>query len=332
MTAGSREPALSPNGPIRLAVTVDDLFQWKGMPTLGDWTPPKVAQVMTGALSAHGVKGVYAFSNTAPLDDAPGLARVFETWAEAGHFTANHTHHHASLNWLSPERYIEDIEKTEELIGRWTAVAPTRYFRHCFDMWGDSPEKQEAVLNWLGRHGYTAAPITVWFWDAQFAFAYHRAVTVGDQEAERWIRDQLVATALKQLRVQAAAARTMFGRDPAHVWLLHGTPVMARTLSAVLDKLQEAGVEFISLEEAMADPIHREPPPVDRHFRNIVQRYAHARNVPIEDCPPAILDELERIHPLPGLTVNDLFAAIFGQIAQATGAVPCAEDFAHHHP
>ena len=317
----------SATGPIKLALTVDDLFQWKGTPELAGYPYQTIARRMTDAFNSHGAKGVYAFSNTAPVDDDRALNQVFDGWADAGHHIGNHTHHHASLNWLTPQNYIADIERTEALIGKWSDAAPTRYFRHCFDMWGDTAEKRDAVLAWLGRAGYAVAPISLWFYDAQFSLAYTRALIAGDETAKAWLREKCVETAVNQLRVQHAAARLIFGRDPVHIWLIHGTPIAADCVGAILDAFAARGVEFVSLEEAMADPMNQQQPLVTPLFRNQVQKWAQVKGVPIEDCPPAILAELDGVRPLPGFDSEALLATILSNAARAAGGDVNLADF-----
>lgn len=321
------EPA-SLAGPVRLAVSVDDLFQWLGTPDLPGYSASSITQRLTDAFAAHRIDGVYGFSNTAPADDDPTLYEVFDQWAAAGHYTANHTHNHASLNWVPASRYIEDIERTEQRIARWSDLAPTRYFRHCFDMWGDTAEKQAEVGDWLNRAGYEIAPISVWFYDAQFAIAYMRAVASGDRQAGQWLREKCVDTAVEQLRVQTTAARLIFGRDPAHILLLHGTAIAADCTKAILDRYAALGVEFISLEEAMTDPMNRGQPVVTAKFRNQVQKWAQAKGVAIENCPPAILAEVEEVCPVDGMMGHEAMGTILSRIATAAGAQPDLSDFA----
>jgi peptidoglycan/xylan/chitin deacetylase (PgdA/CDA1 family) len=314
---------------IKVAVTVDDLFQWKGIPALEGYPHQVVARRLIDAFKSHAVGGVYAFSNTAPVDDDRTLSEVFDHWAEAGHHIGNHTHSHASLNWVSPANYIADIEKTEALIAKWSNVAPRRYFRHCFDMWGDTPAKRQDVLAWLSRAGYTVAPISLWFYDAQFTAPYARAMITGDAAAKAWVRRAFVETAIKQLRVQHAAARLMFGRDPIHIWLIHGTPIAADSIGAILDGFAEIGVEFVSLDEAMADPMNAQQPLITSRFRNQIQKWAEARGVPIEDCPPAILADLRNVCPIPGMDFDDMVAGILVEAAKAVGGVANLADI---HP
>ena len=307
---------------IKLAVTVDDLFEWIGTPRIEGYSFEQIAGSLTSAFAANGADQVYAFSNTAPSDDERTLRSVFDLWAEAGHHIGNHTHHHASVDWMSAQGYIDDIERSDALIAPWMARAPTRYFRHCFDMWGDSAEKQADVGSYLARHGYEIAPISIWFYDSQFAVAYLRALMAGDDDGKAWLRARYVETAVEQLRVQAAAARTIFGRDPAHIWLIHGTAIAADCVDEILAKFQALGVEFITLEEAMRDPMNREQPVLTPLFRNQVQKWAMQRNMPIENCPPAILEELDNITPVAGMSGDEIVGSLLGNIAKALDIDP----------
>jgi peptidoglycan/xylan/chitin deacetylase (PgdA/CDA1 family) len=313
-------PPISPDGPIRLAISMDDLFLWPDMPVAPGYTHLSITRAMTDAMRQHGVRGAYAFSATTPLEQRPELARVFDHWVEAGHHIANHTHHHANLNWVTVPKYLADIERTETLIQPWSNRAPTRYFRYCMDNWGNTPEKHAGVQAYLARNGFTPAPISIWFYDTEFLAPHWRALQSGDAEGVLHLRRAFVDTAERQLRVQAAAARAMFGRDPAHIWLIHGTPLAADCLDAILDRFQAAGVQFISLEEAMADPMNAEAVPlVTPRFLNQVQKWAEVKGVGIEDCPPAILHEIDRIAPMPGQSTPEVMGRVFRAISDSMG-------------
>jgi hypothetical protein len=78
-------------------------------------------------LERHRASDVFAFSNTAPAEDDPELLRVFDHWVEQGHHVANHTHHHASINWVDAETYIGDIgESAAEIRARQQASIAER--------------------------------------------------------------------------------------------------------------------------------------------------------------------------------------------------------------
>lgn len=311
---------ISPLGPVRLAVSMDDLFLWPDMPVAPGYDHLGITRAMTAAMAKAQVKGAYAFSATTPMEKAPNLARVFDHWVEQGHHIANHTHHHANLNWVTVPKYIADIERTQTLIQPWADRAPTRYFRYCMDNWGNTPEKHEGVQAYLARNNFAAAPISVWFYDTEFLAPHWRAMRSGDADGAAYLRRAFIDTAERQLRVQAAAARAMFGRDPAHIWLIHGTPLAADCLDAILERFQAAGVVFVSLEEAMADPMNAEAVPIiTPRFLNQVQKWAALRNVPIEDCPPAILEEIDRIASMPGQSTPEVMGRVFRAISDSVG-------------
>lgn len=310
---------ISPDGPIRLAVTIDDLFLWKGTPVPPERSPLRTAKELTLAFERHGIEGVYSFSNTAPPEDDPALYQVFDHWSEQGHYVANHTHRHPSLNWIEPATYIDDIEYTEKLIDRWSSLAPTRYFRYCMDMWGDTPEKQEAVEAYLQRSGYTSSPVSAWFYDHAWIVPYWRAFKKRDRDAQAWLRQSFVDTAVEQLRTQATAARQMFGRDPAQIWLSHGTPIAGECMDQILDTFAAANVEFVSLEEAMADPMYATQPVVTERFRNMVQKWAQAKGVTIPNMPPAILAEVESIAEIEGESTEEVFGDILVRLCDDVG-------------
>lgn len=313
---------ISPNGPIRLAISMDDLLLWPDMPLASGYTHLGIAQAMTDAMKRHKVTGTYAFSATSPAEGRPDLLRTFDHWVEAGHHIANHTHHHANLNWVTVPKYLADIERTETVIQPWSSRVPTRYFRYCMDNWGNTPEKHEGVKAYLDRHGFTPAPISIWFYDTEFLAPHWRASKAGDTDGLKLVRRLFVETAVQQLRVQAAAARAMFGRDPAHIWLIHGTPLAADCLSEILDRFQAAGVEFISLEVAMTDPFNCDPVPiVTPRFLNQVQKWAALKGVAIEDCPPAVFEEIDRISPMPGHSTPEVMGRVFRAISDSMEGV-----------
>jgi len=308
---------ISPDGPIKLAISMDDLFLWPNMPIAPGYSHLSITKAMTNALAAHRIKGAYAFSATLPAEKQPDLFSVFDHWVECGHHIANHTHHHANLNWVTAPKYIADIERTETLIEPWSSKAPTRYFRYCMDNWGNTPEKHASVQAYLDRHGFKAAPISIWFYDVEFLAPHWRAIKAGDADGATWLRKAFVDTAENQFRVQAAAARAMFGRDPVHIWLIHGTPLAADCLGEILDRFAAAGVVFVSLDEAMAEPLNNAPVPIiTPRFLNQVQKWAEVKGLPIEDCPPrAMLEAIERVAPMPGLSGPEVSARVFKAIS-----------------
>ena len=308
---------ISPLGPVKLAITMDDMLLFRGTPMPNNYSSLGIARNMTAALERHGASDIYAFSNTAPAEDDPDLLRVFDHWVDSGHHVANHTHHHPSINWVDAATYIGDIERTEEIIKRWAALAPRRYFRYCNDMWGDTAEKQATVGAYLAEQGYTPVPVSIGFRDTRFLPAYWRTLKRDDREGIAYLRREFVNTAVHELRLHAANARAVFGRDPAHIWLIHGTPLGGDCLDEILDRFASAGVQFVSLQEAMSDPMNANVPPrVSPEFIHQVEKWALVHNVPVDDRAPRILEEIERLNPAPGESAAEIRAGMHASIAK----------------
>ncbi|WP_024576239.1 MULTISPECIES: polysaccharide deacetylase family protein [unclassified Afipia] len=310
----------SPAGKIRLAITVDDLLLWKGIPWAPGHSPYSVSKALTGAFSRHAVHGVYAFSGTAPADSDNDLLKVFDAWVERGHYISNHTHYHANLNWTEADHYIRDIEKTESIIDRWSRQSPTRFFRYAMDNWGNTQAKFDEVSSYLTRADYRTAPISVWFYDTEFLPAHYRASLAHDVAALQHIRKVFSKTAWQQLRIQSAAARAMFGHDPIYIWLVHATPLAAECIDRILDGFAMGGVEFVGLDQAISDPVNQRPVPlITARFLNHIQKWAEVRKLRLDECPPAAIDEIERISPMTGLSRPEVMTKVFKGICDEVG-------------
>jgi len=312
---------ISPLGPVKLAITMDDLLLFRGAPYPPRYTPMGIVQSMTEALASHRVGGAYAFSNTAPAEDDPELLDVFGRWLEAGHHIGNHTHHHASLNWVDAKTYIGDIERAESMIARWLDRAPLRTFRFCMDMWGDTAEKRDAVQDYLARARYVGVPISIGFHDARYVTPYWRTLKRDDRDGAAWMRRGYIESAVHELRLHAANARAVFGRDPIHIWLIHGTPIAGDCLAEILDRFEAANVMFVPLNEALADPMNAMiPPRISPEFIHQVEKWALVRGIPVDDRAPAFLDEAEKLHLAPGESSVDTWRVMTGFMAERLGA------------
>jgi peptidoglycan/xylan/chitin deacetylase (PgdA/CDA1 family) len=309
-------------------MTVDDLFMWPGLPFPEGSSAQKVSRQLIDAFANHGVKDVYAFSCTRPVEGTRTLHEVLDAWCDAGHHVGNHTHYHCALNWCSAESYERDMDRSEELLRPWIERAPTRYFRFAFDMWGEHREKTDRVLLKLARSGFHHAPISMWFSDTFFMLPHFRALARRSSRATDEIEALFLDKWMAQLQSQAAAARAAMGRDVTHVALIHGTPLAGATMDRICQRMLSAGVEFVSLEEAMRDPFNAIVPPLtERRFRNATQKWCEVTRTPIEDMPPRMLSELGSVLPMAGMDEASVFQKIFVELGAGVGGTPVISDF-----
>ena len=100
---------------MRVAMTVDDLFMWPGLPFPKGSSAQKVSHQLINAFANNGVKSVYAFSCTRPAEGTKTLSEVLDAWCSSGHHAGNHTHYHCALNWCSVANYQRDMDRSEQL-------------------------------------------------------------------------------------------------------------------------------------------------------------------------------------------------------------------------
>jgi hypothetical protein len=102
--------------------------------------------------------------------------------------------------------------------------------------------------------------------------------------------------------------------------LIHATPLAADCLDDILSAFQLAGVEFAGLEEAMADPLNQKDAPlITSRFLNHIQKWAVHKGLTLDEVPPRILDEVEKLHPMEGLEYREVMGRVFKAVAEEIG-------------
>lgn len=292
---------ISPLGPVKVAITIDDFVLWDGTPLPEESSSLDVTKQVARVLAESGQQGIYGFSHTYGISKDPANIACWEAWIEAGHHLGNHTHQHAPLRWMSAEDFCRDIEVADRLIGHLIEAAPVRYFRYPMDMSSGSEAKRGKVEEFLRENGYRNAPITSWFSDFAFLVPFQRALINRDTKAQQRLQDLHVTLAVEGLQQHAAAARGLFGADMPYIWLVHGTPLAARTLARIIEEFTSRGVEFVSLDEAMRHPANFGMPPVNDSFTNHLQRFAIAGGLDKPDVPQELIGEVLFTSPIDGM-------------------------------
>src|SRR5207249_3196583 len=103
------------------------------------------------------------------------------------------------------------------------------------------------------------APVSVDYHDYEFARVYSRHARAGDEQ--RADEHYVMAThALDQAFGRAELrSREVLGYDLPQVLLIHCNEMNAITARRTVQRIRERGYQFVSLEEAMADPAYHLP-------------------------------------------------------------------------
>lgn len=191
----------------------------------------------------------------------PFQVRLLNRWIENNQDLGNHTFSHPDYNSTSLTAYSKDILKgevvTKELLTR--KGLTLKYFRHPFLHTGNPKQKSDSLDNFLIRHGYTIAPVTIDNEDYLFALAYKRANDKGDQKLMKQIGSDYVAYMEKKVKYFEAQAHALFGRNINQVLLLHASLLNADYMDALARMFRTNNYEFISLQEALEDDAYNTP-------------------------------------------------------------------------
>lgn len=201
------------------------------------------------------------FVNEGKLDelDRPQQIAVLNAWLDAGMDLGNHSYSHESPNILGADAYIADIARGEPVIRALLEQhrKTLRWFRHPYLETGSPAAVRAQIDGWLAQHGYRVAPVTIDAEDWEFAEPYDAAVARHDEADRKRIRRRYLDYTRRMIGWYREAARALFGRDIAHVMLLHATRLNADSIGAIAAMLRRDHLHAVSLEEAMRDPAYQ---------------------------------------------------------------------------
>jgi len=201
------------------------------------------------------------FVNESKADRAAHDRQVdnLKRWLDAGMLLGNHTFSHSSPNALGAAVYAEDIERGERITRPLMTAhhRKLRWFRHPYLETGSPLAVRDWIDRWLRDHGYRVAPVTIDAEDWEFAEPYDDAIAKHDIARQQHIRQAYLTYTAMRIKWSQESAKTLFGRDIAHVMLLHCTRLNADTLDALLKLLRQAKLRPVTIDEAMRDRAYR---------------------------------------------------------------------------
>jgi peptidoglycan/xylan/chitin deacetylase (PgdA/CDA1 family) len=236
----------------RIAITIDDL-PWVGTLAPGDDKTSATKRLLQ-VLREYQVPA-FGFVTCGRIKD--GDEEVLHLWQQAGFELGNHSTAHQAIDHLTLDAWFEDVSACHQKLRELTKE-PVRYFRYPFLRMGKTFELRDAGLQRLTALQYQIGHVSVDTSDWLLNTAYEDALRANDQERAREVATAYQAHMLAAVHHYQEVAKQKQGRDIQHILLLHANAIEADHLSEVLAALQAEGFQFISLEEALKDPVYRE--------------------------------------------------------------------------
>jgi peptidoglycan/xylan/chitin deacetylase (PgdA/CDA1 family) len=252
------QPAIGARPMGKVALTFDDL---PGLTVLRDQAyVDDFNSRLTGELRRRHIPAT-GFVNEYKLDQGGRTRQIanLQRWINAGLNLGNHSFSHPAASQVGAAAFTADILRGEQVTRPLLAAHGIRltWFRHPYLDTGSPRSVRDAIDGWLTAHGYRVAPVTIDADDWEFAEPYDDAIARHDLARQKRIRRQYLTYTAMRIGWSQASARALFGRDIAHVALLHCTRLNADTLEDLLRLFRRSRLRPVGLGDAMRDPAYR---------------------------------------------------------------------------
>jgi peptidoglycan-N-acetylglucosamine deacetylase len=265
-----------------VAITIDDL------PRGGDGGPRDLAALTT--LTAKLLKPfteqripVIGFVNAGRYaGDEPGLIKILNQWLDAGAQLGNHSYSHPDLNSTPLAQYTADITRGEVPLKSVLAARGQKltYFRHPFLDVGSTPEDKRGLTQFLAAQNYTVAPVSFDTADYAWAASYLRPADRERAAAGYVPYMESVVAFFEQRAVEVV------GREFPQILLIHANQLNADQMPKLLEMFRRRGYRFVSLEEALRDPVWQTPEDyVGRNGQSWIHRWSRFKGMPYQGEP-----------------------------------------------
>ncbi|AMP89373.2 TPA: polysaccharide deacetylase family protein [Legionella pneumophila subsp. pneumophila] len=186
---------------------------------------------------------------------------LLEIFRNQGFSIGNHTYKHRSLNSMTAENYIADIEKADTVLS--PVMTEPKYFRYPYLAEG-SGEKKQKVHEWLAAHQYTIAPVTIDSKDYEFNAQFYRIPYRQRPQRLAQFKKRYLAFIWQQTLRAEKKVKKVEGQPVKHILLIHANLINSLCLADIIEMYRSNGYKFITLQEALkgntATPINDSSP------------------------------------------------------------------------
>ncbi|SKB58476.1 polysaccharide deacetylase family protein [Dyadobacter psychrophilus] len=224
--------------------------------------------------TAHGSSGllqkldslklpIAIFINEANLKQTPAAENnkaLLKSWVLRDYVTVgNHSFSHPNYAEVGFDAFKEEVIKgevlTKELIEG--SGKSLDYFRFPFNSMGRDSIDVDRMQAFLKEKKYINTPYTVESEDWLYAQLYDKALKDGNAAKAKLIGTQYVETSVKIFAFFDSLSVATFGRPVKQIYLCHDSQLNTDYLPQLVQKLKDQHYNFISLRDAMADPVYK---------------------------------------------------------------------------
>lgn len=254
----------SPNGSrplagLELALTINEMLKSHASPEENpdDWcyaeNSPENLDKLINALKENSMPPTVSFVVGRDADMS-----VQERWLQSGNLVGNMTYSRIRVRKKSAASYVEDVERNDQLLAPLWEKYPheKKYFRFIRLNPGPDRQKQAEIRNYLKRKDYVEVPATIYSPDRKLSQVYCSALARGDQTCANYIKASLKSFLLDSTLRARNLAGKIHGQEARHILVVGANQLICDSLGDILRLYKGLGARFISLDEALKDPLY----------------------------------------------------------------------------
>lgn len=184
--------------------------------------------------------------------------QLLEDFQIAGNVIANHTHTHRSLSRTAADTFIEDIAKADQILK--PLINGQKYFRYPYLATGSNCKTKAAVRNYLLAQEYQIVPVTIDAKDFEYNQQLFNVPYRSRPARLPAFRERYISFIDRQITKAEKKAMKNEGREIKHIFLIHMNLLNAHFIGDIIDHFRSRGYEFITLAEALKDPVYQIDP------------------------------------------------------------------------
>jgi peptidoglycan/xylan/chitin deacetylase (PgdA/CDA1 family) len=181
-----------------------------------------------------------------------------ERWVKSGNLVGNMTYSRIKAKNRDPHEFIADIMLNDKTLEPFLIKNPPsqKYFRYPRLKMSKDAQARDQIKEYLKSNGYIEAMATIDTPDSQFSSIYCAAQARGDEICARLIKENYKTLLLDRTLKTRAAAKNRTGYDVKLVLTLGMNQFICDHLQELIVWYKSLGVKFISLDEALRDPLY----------------------------------------------------------------------------
>jgi peptidoglycan-N-acetylglucosamine deacetylase len=183
---------------------------------------------------------------------------MIERWLQSGNLIGNMTYSRIKAKNRDPQEFIADIHLNDKTLEPFLIKNPPtqKYFRYPRLKTSKDAQARDQIKEYLRTNGYIEAMATIDTPDSQFSGFYCAARARGDETCARLIKENYKTLLLDRTLKTRAAAKKRAGYDVKLILTVGMNQFTCDYLQEILTWYKNLGVRFISLDEALRDPLY----------------------------------------------------------------------------